>query len=51
MISEEGIFQVHCETGNISVVKEMVMSGIWEFKYLLHCQSYYCDGNHIRYEL
>lgn len=33
MISEESIFQVHCAAGNISVVKEMVMSGIWKFKY------------------
>jgi len=33
MISTESIFQVHCKSGNISMVKEMVMSGIKTFNY------------------
>jgi hypothetical protein len=33
MIPEESIFQFHCETGNLNIVKEMVMSGIWKFNY------------------
>lgn len=28
MISKESVFQIHCESGNINMVKEMLMLGI-----------------------